>query len=90
MLRKARRTTDPRKLAGMLPAWLKASLSYPPKPFVYVAEKLPKFPPLPSGADWHTKTSSDCMPDPFRACRDAEKTLDYVQRYNKARGLRPG
>lgn len=44
LLAKARRTTDPRKLAAIVPAWLKRALTPMPKPFVYVPDKVPVYP----------------------------------------------
>ena len=54
-LERARATTDPRKLAAMLPAWLKRDLALraAPKPYVFVPNQPPVYPRLPTGAEWN-------------------------------------
>ena len=44
MLAKARRTTDPKKLSAMLPAWLKKAIFKAPKPFVFIPGQPPVLP----------------------------------------------
>lgn len=62
------------------------------KPFVFVPDKAPRYPRLPSGAEWHkryVKANGLEAPDPFHAARGKEADPSaYVAAYEAAAGLR--
>lgn len=86
VLRRARRTTDPKKLAAMMPAWLKRELYKPPKPFQFVPDKAPVYPSISRKCVEPAKP----MPDPFTNYKllRAKTTAAYVAAYERAVGLR--
>lgn len=90
-LKRARKLTDPKKIAALMPAWLKSALYKPPKPFVFVPDKKPVYPSLPAGASWKTKAHpADVRPDAFsdRELLAADTTAAYVARWDELNGLR--
>lgn len=91
LLAKARRTTDPVKIAAFMPAWLKRSLYKPPARFRFVPDKAPVLPRLPTGAAWRKVHDPHFreLADPFDiAAPNRDNTSAYAAAYYSAVGFR--